>query len=485
MRPKLVVNDPTLVQPHGHAHVCHRPVRRAQQRGRPLEPPREVQVLVGRLTEHAAELTAEVRRRQVGSPCHVGDAQPASANRRSARSFAPNRWRAGGWSTNTPYLLGWAPTTGTPYVTGCQVAAETGRRASGDPTWRSWQGEAMQIGVVYPQIELGGDPEAVRRIGRATEELGFDHLLAYDHVLGAVHADRVPPLVGPYTERDPFHDPLVMFAHVAAMTERIGFVTGILILPQRQTALVARQAADVDLLSGGRLRLGVGIGWNYVEYETLGQDFRTRGARGRADRVPAAVVGRAGRRVHREIRPRRPRVHHPQAHAPIPIWLGGYGDAAYERAARVGDGFIFGGRTEEVFGAWDRMRDRVVEAGRPVERFGGEYVVMSRKGPEAGAAKIAAWVTPVGTRCGPHDGPGHRLDRRPHRLPGGGRRRPRTRTRVDELLAVEGDPPSIVLVAQESAGETHEQRVALTAAAAQGRSAVLDPACAAGNQDWS
>jgi alkanesulfonate monooxygenase SsuD/methylene tetrahydromethanopterin reductase-like flavin-dependent oxidoreductase (luciferase family) len=128
----------------------------------------------------------------------------------------------------------------------------------------------MQIGVVYPQIELRGDPTAVRRIGRAVEDLGFDHLLAYDHVLGAVHADRSPQLTGPYTERDPFHDPFVMFAHLAAITERIHFVTGILVLPQRQTALVARQATDVDLLSGGRLRLGVGVGWNPVEYEALG-----------------------------------------------------------------------------------------------------------------------------------------------------------------------------------------------------------------------
>jgi probable F420-dependent oxidoreductase len=181
----------------------------------------------------------------------------------------------------------------------------------------------MQIGVVYPQIELGGDPEAVRRIGRATEALGFDHLLAYDHVLGAVHEDRIPPLVGPYTERDPFHDPLVMFAHLAAVTERIGFVTGILVLPQRQTALVARQAADVDLLSGGRLRLGVGIGWNHIEYQALGEDFGTRGAReeeqiallrrlwtepvvdfsGRFDRIDRAAIT-------------------PKPTRPIPIWLG-------------------------------------------------------------------------------------------------------------------------------------------------------------------
>ena len=139
--------------------------------------------------------------------------------------------------------------------------------------------QGVQIGVVYPQIELGGDPTAVRRFGRAVEELGFDYLLAYDHVLGAVHAGRAARLTGPYTERDPFHDSFVMFAYLAGITERIGFATGVLILPQRQTALVARQAADVDLLSGGRLRLGVGVGWSPVEYQALGQDFRTRGAR--------------------------------------------------------------------------------------------------------------------------------------------------------------------------------------------------------------
>src|SRR6202158_1953151 len=137
----------------------------------------------------------------------------------------------------------------------------------------------MRIGVVYPQNELRGDPTAVRRIWKAVEDLGFDHLSAYDHVLGAVHADRTPPLTGPYTEHDPFHDPFVMFAYLAGITERIQFTTGILVLPQRQTALVARQAADLGLLSGGRLRLGVGIGWDFVEYEALGADFHTRGAR--------------------------------------------------------------------------------------------------------------------------------------------------------------------------------------------------------------
>src|SRR5438552_5643520 len=209
--------------------------------------------------------------------------------------------------------------------------------------------EVMQIGVVYPQTELRGDPEAVRRMGRAVEDLGFDHLLAYDHVLGAVHADRTPPLTGPYTERDPFHDPFVMFAYLAGITERIGLTTGVLVLPQRQTALVARQAADVDLLSGGRLRLGVGVGWNHVEYEALGQDFRTRGAR-EEEQIEVlrrlftdSVVDYSGRfdRIDRASLV-------PKPARSIPIWLAGFGDVAFERAARLADGFIFGGGIDHV-----------------------------------------------------------------------------------------------------------------------------------------
>jgi probable F420-dependent oxidoreductase len=234
----------------------------------------------------------------------------------------------------------------------------------------------MQIGVVYPQIELGGDPAAVGRIGKAIEAMGFDHLLTYDHVLGAVHAGRTPALTGPYTERDPFHDPFVMFAYLAGITERIGFITGILILPQRQTALVARQAADVDLLSGGRLRLGVGIGWSPVEYEALGQDFRTRGARqeeqidllrrlftepvvdfsGRFDRIDRAALV-------------------PKPARSIPIWLGGSSEAAFDRAARVADGFIFhGGDIARSVDRWKRVRDQVAALGRSVEDFGAEFV---------------------------------------------------------------------------------------------------------------
>ena len=257
----------------------------------------------------------------------------------------------------------------------------------------------MQIGVVYPQVELRGDPAAVRRIGKAVENLGFDHLMVYDHVLGAVHAGRTPPLTGPYTEHDPFHDPFVMFAFLAGITERIGFATGILVLPQRQTALVARQATDVDLLSGGRLRLGVGIGWNYVEYGALGQDFHTRGAR-QEEQIELlrrlfkeGVVEFSGRFDHVD---RASLV--PKPARPIPIWLGGSSEVALDRAARLADGFIFfGGRSGQVAGAWKKLRDRVTGVGRSVEDFGADWVVLSRGGADELRAEIDAWRGAGGT----------------------------------------------------------------------------------------
>jgi probable F420-dependent oxidoreductase len=259
----------------------------------------------------------------------------------------------------------------------------------------------VQIGVVYPQTELGGDPAAVRRFGRAVEDLGFAHLLAYDHVLGAVHADRTPPLAGPYTEHDPFHDPFVMFAYLAGITERIGFATGILVLPQRQTALVARQAADVDLLSGGRLRLGVGVGWNYVEYEALGQDFRTRGSRQEEQiellrRLFTEPVVDFSGRFHRIDRAALV----PKPARPIPIWLGGHGEAAFDRAARLADGFIFfGGGIDHSVDTWTLLRDRVGSHGRSVEDFGGDHVVLPPGSVSEVTAEIDAWREAGGTHA--------------------------------------------------------------------------------------
>src|SRR3954451_4597710 len=257
----------------------------------------------------------------------------------------------------------------------------------------------MKIGAVYPQTELRGDPTAVGRLGRAVEELGFDHLLAYDHVLGAVHADRERPLPGPYTEHDPFHDPFVMFGYLAGLTERIGFVTGVLVLPQRQTALVARQAADVDLLSGGRLRLGVGVGWNHVEYEALGYRFRGRGRR-QEEQIDVLrrlftepVVDFTGN-FHRIDRASL----NPKPVRPVPIWLGGSSDAAFDRAARLADGFIFfGGGADHTIDAWDKMRARLDRLDRTVADFGADWVALPDGGVDTVRAEVDAWCDAGGT----------------------------------------------------------------------------------------
>lgn len=255
----------------------------------------------------------------------------------------------------------------------------------------------MKIGVVYPQIELSGDPEAVRQIGQATEALGYDHLLAYDHVVGATH-DRKPELWGPYTDQDPFHDPFVMFAYLAGQTQRIEFATGVIILPQRQTALVAKQAADLDLLSGERLRFGIGVGWNYVEYEALGQDFSKRGAR--ADEqiellrrywteTLLSFEGKFDRVDRGNINPRPRRQ--------LPIWIGGFSEAAYRRGGRLGDGFIFAG--DDVYTAWDRIKHHLAESGRAEEGFGRDLITNTAQSVDACVKAVEQWRESGGTHA--------------------------------------------------------------------------------------
>ncbi len=198
----------------------------------------------------------------------------------------------------------------------------------------------MRIGVVFPQTELGGDVGAVRAYAQRAEELGFTHLLAYDHVVGADPAVHTG-WDGPYDVHTTFHEPMVLYGYLAAVTS-MELVTGIIILPQRQTMLAAKQAAEVDLLTGGKFRLGVGIGWNRVEYEALGQDFSTRGKRleeqitllrrlwteqtvtfsGTFDRITGA--GLAPMPVQR----------------PIPVWIGAQSPPAYRRAGRLADGWF-------------------------------------------------------------------------------------------------------------------------------------------------
>jgi probable F420-dependent oxidoreductase len=198
----------------------------------------------------------------------------------------------------------------------------------------------MQLGVVFPQTELGGDVGAVRAYAQGVEQLGYRHLLVYDHVLGA-DPSRHAPWTGPYDVNTTFHEPFVLFGFLAGITS-LELVTGVIILPQRQTALVAKQAAEVDLLTNGKFRLGIGVGWNRVEYDGLGQDFTTRGRRSgeqvelmrklwTTPVVDASIddeqivgAGIAPLPVQR----------------PIPVWFGVQSPPAYRRAGRLGDGWF-------------------------------------------------------------------------------------------------------------------------------------------------
>jgi probable F420-dependent oxidoreductase len=198
----------------------------------------------------------------------------------------------------------------------------------------------MRIGVVFPQTELGGDPGAVRSFATAASELGYAHIAAFDHVVGADPAIH-RGWSGPYDVHSTFHEPLVLFGYLAALTS-LELVTSILILPQRQTVLVAKQAAEIDLLTQGKLRLGVGLGWNEVEYEALGQNFSDRGAR-LAEQVALlrrlwteTSVTVAGKHEHVNGAGIAPL----PVQRPIPVWIGARADVALRRAGRIADGWF-------------------------------------------------------------------------------------------------------------------------------------------------
>jgi probable F420-dependent oxidoreductase len=251
----------------------------------------------------------------------------------------------------------------------------------------------VQIGVVFPQTEIGPDRGGVRAYIEAAEQLGFRHLCTYDHVLGAdptVHTNWV----GPYSSAHPFHEPMVLFGFLAGFSS-LEVATSILIGPQRQTALLAKQATEVDLLTGGRLRLGMGIGWNPVEYEALGEDFSRRGARleeqvallrrlwteesvtfeGTFDTVTGA--GLAPLPIQR----------------PIPIWMGAHAPAALRRVGRLADGWfpmmIPGHGFEE---ALEVIQGAARDAGRDPSKIGFEgRVEWTAQDPEKMASHAARW----------------------------------------------------------------------------------------------
>jgi probable F420-dependent oxidoreductase len=251
----------------------------------------------------------------------------------------------------------------------------------------------MRVGVTFPQTELGGDPGAVRAYGERTEELGYSHVLVYDHVVGADAAVHTG-WNGPYDVHTTFHEPFVMYGFLAAVTQTLELVTGVIILPQRQTALVAKQAAEVDLLSGGRLRLGIGVGWNAVEYEALGEDFGNRGKRS-AEQITLLRKFWTEQTVNFDGE-----FHHVTGaglapmpvQRPIPVWIGAKATVGYQRAGRVADGwFPMMGPGDELDEARAVVERAAVEAGRDPADIGMEGRVDFRGDVEATLAGIAEW----------------------------------------------------------------------------------------------
>ena len=252
---------------------------------------------------------------------------------------------------------------------------------------------SVQVGAVFPQSEIGEDPGVVRDWAQAVEGLGYRHVLAFDHVLGAGTASR-PGWRG-YTSETPFHEVFVLFGFLAGLTTEIELVTGVLVLPQRQTALVAKQAAEVDVLSGGRMRLGVGVGWNAVEYEALGEDFGNRGARSeeqvavlRALWADPTVTfdGRWHRITDAGINPLPPRRR-------IPVWFGGSAEATLRRVGTIGDGWLPQGPPDErARAAVARIHEHAVAAGRAPSDVGLEPRLTLARTPRDGwAAHVTGW----------------------------------------------------------------------------------------------
>jgi probable F420-dependent oxidoreductase len=250
----------------------------------------------------------------------------------------------------------------------------------------------MQLNAFFPTRDIGADPGKIRDWAQAAEELGYAAIEVADHVFGATARDGWTPL---YNETDPFHETFTTLAFLAAVTKTVKLSSGILILPQRQTGLVAKQAAEIDILSAGRLRLGIGVGWNYVEYASLGMDWSTRGAR-QAEQVEVLrrlwtedLVTFKGR-FHdlREVS-----IVPPPIQRPIPIWFGGSSDAVVKRAARLGDGWMpIMAPGDEAAAKLAALREHLKAFGRDPAAFGLEaWLRMDKPDPQIWGAAAAGW----------------------------------------------------------------------------------------------
>jgi probable F420-dependent oxidoreductase len=250
----------------------------------------------------------------------------------------------------------------------------------------------MQLNALFPTRDIGSDPAKIRDWAQAAEALGFAHIEVADHVFGATARGDWQPV---YNETDPFHETLTTLAFMAAVTKTIGLTSGVLILPQRQTGVVAKQAAEVDLLSGGRLRLGVGVGWNHVEYESLGADWKTRGAR-QAEQIKVmrrlwtedlvTFTGRFHNLQSVNIVP-------PPVQRPIPVWFGGSSDAVVKRAAMLGDGWMpIMAPDAQAEAKLETLRGHLKAFDRDPATFGLEgWLRMHEANPDLWASAAAGW----------------------------------------------------------------------------------------------
>jgi probable F420-dependent oxidoreductase len=250
----------------------------------------------------------------------------------------------------------------------------------------------MRLNAFFPTRDIGSDPVKIRDWAQAAEDLGYDHIEVPDHVFGATARDGWTPT---YNEKDAFHETFTTMAFLAAVTKTIKLTSGVLILPQRQTGVVAKQAAEIDILSGGRLRLGIGGGWNHVEYASLGVDWKTRGAR-QSEQVEVMrrlwsedLVSFSGR-FHElnevSIVP-------PPVQRPIPIWFGGSSDAVVKRAARIGDGWMpIMAPDDQAAAKLAALHQHLKAFGRDPAAFGLEgWLRVSEADPQRWAAAAEGW----------------------------------------------------------------------------------------------
>lgn len=250
----------------------------------------------------------------------------------------------------------------------------------------------LTLGAVLPTNEIAADPSAIRDFAQAVEGLGFDHILIYDHVLGADHS--VHRLSGPYSDEHPFHEVFVTLGFIAACTRQLGLATAVLVLPQRQTALVAKQAAQLAVLSDNRFRLGVGSGWNHVEYEVLGENFRNRGRR-QEEQIELMRALWANHLVDfdGEFHQVRAAGIEPRPTAPIEVWFGGTHDRQLRRTAKLGDGwFPAGAPNDEAAAMVDTLRGYLRDNGRDPDHFPMEPQAQFRGGnPELWRSHAQKW----------------------------------------------------------------------------------------------